>query len=91
MVQRQSPPIELTTNEKTILQSIIRKAKSPQRDVFRARIILEAAQGTSNRAIAKKLATTRSIVLTWRKRFLKDRIDGLRDKPRSGRPCTFSP
>ena len=85
-----STPIELTKNERTNLESIIRKAKSPQRDVFRARIILEAAKGTSNRAIAKILATTRSIVLEWRKRFTRHRLKGLRDYPRSGRPLTFS-
>jgi len=90
MPRQKSIPIELTNDERSKLESTLRKAKSEQRDVFRAQIILEASQGTSNRAIAKKLKTTRSIVLEWRKRFAQDRLKGLEDKPRSGRPSTFS-
>ena len=85
-----SIPIELTDDEKTKLESIVRKATSQQRDVFRARIILEAAQGASNRTIAQKLDSDRVTVRTWRKRFFKQRLEGLQDHPRSGRPLTFS-
>lgn len=85
-----SIPIELTKDERTKLESIVRKATAPQRDAFRARIILEAACGASNREIAKKLDSDRVTVRTWRKRFFKKRLEGLDDHPRSGRPLTFS-
>lgn len=85
-----SIPIELTEDERTKLESMVRKATASQRDVFRARIILEAACGASNREIAKKLDSDRVTVRTWRKRFFKKRLEGLEDQPRTGRPLTFS-
>lgn len=83
-------PIELTDAERTKLESIVRKATAPQRSVFRAQIILKAAQGLGNRTIAKALNTIPKIVRIWRKRFGRKRIEALEDKPRSGRPLTFS-
>ena len=85
-----SIPIELTDDERTELESVVRKATAPQGAVFRARIILEAASGASNRAIAQKLGSDRVTVRTWRKRFFRKRLQGLEDCPRSGRPLTFS-
>lgn len=85
-----SIPIELTDDERASLESTVRKAKSPQRDVFRAKIILAAAQGISNRSIAKQLDTDRLTVRSWRKRFARKRLQGLQDISRSGRPLTFS-
>ena len=75
-----SIPIELTQHERTKLESIVRKATAPQRSVFRATIILEAASGSSNRSIAKKLGSTRTIIRTWRKRFIKKRLQALEDQ-----------
>ena len=85
-----SIPIELTDDERAKLESMARKATAPQRAVFRARIILEASRGTSNRAIAQQLGSDRVTVRTWRKRFFQKRLQGLEDNPRSGRPLTFS-
>lgn len=85
-----SIPVELTEDERTKLESIVRKATALQRDVFRARIILEAARGASNRAIAQQLGSDRVTVRSWRKRFFRKRLKGLEDQPRSGRPLTFS-
>ena len=85
-----SIPIELTQDERLTLQSTVARAKSLQRDVFRAKIILKAAQGISNRSIAKELRTIPKIVRIWRRRFIQYRLPGLQDQPRSGRPVTFS-
>lgn len=92
LVPRRSPfPIELTTEEEQELQSMARRYTSPYRDVIRAKIILYAAQGARNDEIAARLDTPRQIVSKWRKRFFEQRLVGLFEQPRSGRPARFSP
>jgi transposase len=89
---RKSPYIiTLTTHEKNILESGSRKYTSPYRDVIRAKIILMAAQGYSNDEIAFRLDTPRQVVSKWHKRFYCQRLMGLQDEPRGGRPGDFSP
>ena len=90
MAWLKSIPIELREEEKIKLHSLVRKAKSPQRQVLRAKIILQAAEGISNKSIAKELGTIPKIVRIWRKRFIQNRLQGLQDKSRSGRPSFFS-
>ena len=89
---RKSPYIiTLTTQEKNILESESRKYTSPYRDVIRAKIILMSVKGYSNEEIAFRLNTPRQIVSKWHKRFYYDRLMGLQDEPRGGRPGDFSP
>ena len=89
---RSSPfVIELTSVEKARLETAARQYTSPYRDVIRAKIILFAAEGLSNDVIAARLDTPRQIVSKWRKRFFKDRLMGLEEQARSGRPVRFSP
>lgn len=89
---RSSPfVIELTSAEKAQLETAARQYTSPYRDVIRAKIILFAAEGLSNDVIAARLDTRRQIVSKWRKRFFKDRLMGLEEQARSGRPVRFSP
>jgi len=89
---RKSPyNITLTAHEENSLKSVARKYTSPYRDVIRAKIILMAAQGYTNDEIAFRLNTPRQIVSKWRKRFYYERLMGLQDQPRGGRPGSFSP
>ena len=89
---RSSPfVIELTSAEKAQLETAARQYTSPYRDVIRAKIILFAAEGLSNDVIAARLDTPRQIVSKWRKRFFEDRLMGLEEQARSGRPVRFSP
>jgi transposase len=91
-VPRPSPfHIVLTRDEQTELEIRARKYTSPYRDVIRAKIVLLAAQGLSNDAIAARLDTPRQIVSKWRKRFALARLPGLEEQPRGGRPALFSP
>ncbi len=83
--------IELSKNERSSLISTIRKATAKQRDVLRARIVLLAAEGKGNGDIAKELKCQRFTARRWRKRFSNDRLEGLQDEERSGRPITFPP
>ena len=54
----------------------------------RAKILLLAAQGTSNTEIARQVGCTRPTVILWRQRYTQAGLDGLGDQPRSGRPQT---
>jgi len=53
---------------------------------MRAEIVLLAADGLNNCAIADEIGASRMTVLTWRKRFAAQRLDGLDDEPRCGAP-----
>jgi len=59
--------------------------------VQRAQMILRAAEGWRNDQIAEYLHTRREIVSKWRKRFFEQRLPGLEEHPRPGRPRAFSP
>lgn len=83
--------VELTDQERSVLEGLARKYTSPYRDVVRAKIVLLAAQGLSNDRIAARLDTPRQIVSKWRKRFCLFRLQGLEEQPRGGRPARFSP
>ena len=58
---------------------------------MRAKIVLMAAEGLDNDEIASRLSTRREIVSKWRKRFFAERLDGLEERPRRGRPSIFPP
>jgi transposase-like protein len=89
---RQSPfSIELTPAERAGLERVSRRYTAPYRDVVRARIVLLAAEGAENREIAARLDTPVQIVSKWRKRFFEERLAGLAERPRTGRPPAFPP
>jgi len=91
-MSRKSPfLIALDRKERSELESLARKYTSPYRDVVRAKIVLYAAQGLANDEIAARLDTPRQIVSKWRKRFFEQRLAGLEEQSRGGRPTRFSP
>lgn len=79
----------LNNKEKDILLSWLRSGKTEQRLVDRAQIILAASEGKTNIEIAKDLKTRLARISKWRTRFVKDRLVGLTDAPRSGKPATY--
>ena len=73
---------------------LVRRANQytlPYYQVVRAKMILLAHKGRSNEEIADRLSTRREIVSLWRKRFFEQRLPGLEDLPRPGRPRAFPP
>lgn len=89
---RKSPyTVLLGQDERVSLQAITRKYTSPYCDVMRAKVILLAADGLSNQQIGERLQLPRQIVSKWRKRFFEERLAGLQERPRRGRPALFSP
>jgi transposase len=92
MMPRHSPySITLSKDEKCTLERIARKYTSPYYHVVRAKVILLAAQGLDNDQIGSQVSLPRQIVSKWRKRFFEERLAGLENLPRSGRPPSFSP
>jgi transposase len=78
--------IELTEAERAELKARSRRRKIARADAMRAEIVLCAADGLTNVAIAERLGITRLTVATWRKRFAEARFEGLLDEPRPGAP-----
>jgi transposase len=82
--------VELTDDERAQLLAWSRRRKSANGLATRSRIVLAAADGLGNTAIAAKLQIAVSSARKWRSRFLADRLDGLLDEPRPGRPRTVT-
>ena len=89
---RKSPyQIVLSVEEEGELIKRAARYRLPYFKVIRAKMILLAAQGFANDEIADRLETRREIVSLWRKRFFEERLQGLEERPRPGRPRSFSP
>jgi transposase len=81
--------ITLRASERRFLKALTRRGTAQHRQVTRARIVLLAAAGWTNQAIARKLGLAVNTVGKWRKRFSQEGFDGLRDRKRPGRPRAF--
>jgi len=81
--------ITLRASERRWLKSLTRRGTAEYRQVTRARIVLLAAAGWTNRGIARKLGLAPNTAGKWRKRFHQEGVDGLRDRKRPGRPRAF--
>ena len=89
---RKSPfLIKLTREEARILRQRARQYTLPYYQVLRAQMILLAAQGLQNNEIAARLNTRREVISLWRKRFFYERLKGLEERSRPGRPRAFPP
>jgi transposase len=85
-IGRTKPAVVLTEQERAQLQRWARRAKTAQYLALRAKIVLRAADGGTDKQIAADLAVDASTVQRWRTRFTEHRLDGLQDEQRSGRP-----
>lgn len=89
---RSSPyAIRLSAQEERELLRRAAKYTLPYFEVLRARMVLLAAEGLSNDQIASRLDTRREVVSMWRKRFFEERLTGLDERSRPGRPRVFPP
>ena len=82
--------IVLSAGEEAVLAARARSARSEYRDRLRAQIVLAAAAGAGNAAIAAQTGVCPDTVRKWRRRFVAARLPGLKDAPRSGRPPVFA-
>jgi transposase len=83
---RRKSELVLTEPERAQLTRWARRAKTAQFLALRARIVLRCAEGGTNKQVAAELGIAQATVNRWRARFVEDRLDGLADEPRPGRP-----
>ena len=79
-------PIQLDPDTRDTLNQFIRSSSTPQSLALRSRIVLAAADGSTNQQIAASLRIPAITVGKWRRSFAIDGLEGLRDAPRPGRP-----
>lgn len=91
MAKKSPYEIKLSQEECHELESRAVKYSLPYYQVVRAKIILMAAEGLPNDEIAHRLDTQRMNISFWRKRFYEQRLEGLEERARPGRPRSFSP
>jgi transposase len=89
-MNRKASPIVLNVEEKRTLESMSNSRTAPYRKVQRARLVLLAAEGMTNTAIAREVGLQRSMVVQWRQRFIGERVVGLEDRPRPGKPRQYT-
>ena len=82
--------ITVTPEDRVRLQSIVRDRNSPQKHVWRARIILLTADGIGTNGIVRAVGKDKTAVWRWQERFMQAGVDGLtRTRPgrRASRRC----
>ena len=82
--------IVLTATQGAVLTARARSGRTEHRDRVRARIVLAAAGGATNAAIATELGLCVDTARRWRRRFAAEGMAGLVDRPRTGRPRRFT-
>jgi transposase len=82
--------IELSDDERAQLEAWTRRRSSAQALAQRARVVLSAAAGLNNTEIAERVGVSRNTAALWRARFAEQRLAGLLDEPRPGRPRTIT-
>jgi transposase len=92
MAERGRPkaPLTLTDDERQTLERWSRRPKTAQALALRAKIVLACAEGATNKAVAEQLRIWPQTVTKWRGRFVRQRLEGLSDEPRPGRPRTIT-
>lgn len=89
VMPRKAAPISLTDEELNKLKRIVSAHTSEQRMVRRAQMILLCAEGKPVKDIATELGERPNTIILWRERFRENRINGLDDKKRQGRPPIY--
>ena len=83
---RPKTELTLSEDERMQLQSLARSRSLPAGLVQRANLVLACAEGATNSAVAKRFGVTNGTVGKWRQRFVVQRIAGLHDELRPGKP-----
>jgi len=78
--------LKLNATDQRYLTEFISKGQPPARVVRRATALLMLDQGSTLQAVAETLQVEHWTVSIWRNNYLKNGLDFLQDKPRSGRP-----
>jgi len=88
---RSARVVDLSDEERATLEALTRRTTVAAGLVRRARMVLLAAGGMPLDRIAREVGADRTIVRTWVDRYRAGGLAALQDRPRPGRPRTFSP
>jgi len=88
---RKGSVVVLSSQERAELERVCNRSTSEQRLVFRAKIILALSEGLSVHEASQKLHVPPKTIIKWKKRYLSQKLDGLKDAPRPGKPTKFTP
>ena len=83
-------PVTVTSEERKVLETLAVSRTAPYRQVQRARTVLAAVAGKTNEAISRETGLSWPSVSLWRGRFIRERLAGLEDRPRPGKPRQYS-
>lgn len=89
-MSRRAVPISLSEEERRTLQRTVNSATAAQREVWRSRVILLAAEGKENREIASEVGLSARSVTLWRKRFAVGRMPALANRPKKRTPIKYT-
>jgi transposase/transposase-like protein len=89
-VGRPKALLVLSDEERETLLRWARRRSSSQALAIRSSIVLASAEGLTNVAVAARCGVEPHTVAKWRRRFLEQRLDGLADDPRPGRPASIT-
>jgi transposase len=89
MANRPAVALPLLDGDRDKLERMVRSTTTAAGLAQRARIVLLAANGMSNTAIAESVGASRPTVIGWRERYAERGLAGLADAPRAGRPRTI--
>lgn len=83
--------VELTGESRDVLEALTRRTTVTVGLARRARIVLLAAEGIPLDRIGRQVGVDRNVVRLWVDRYRVGGVAALEDRPRPGRPRTFSP
>jgi transposase len=90
MAGRVADEVVLSDEERAFLEAQARRHKAARSLSDRCRMILLCAEGLQSKEVAERLGVHEHTVGKWRRRFVRDRVEGLTDEYRPGRPRTVS-
>jgi transposase len=83
------PPLDVSPEDRVVLERWLRAQRTEHRMVTRARVVLMAGDGHTNRAIATATGLSEEAAGRWRRRYARAGLSGLKDRKRSGRPPVY--
>lgn len=86
---RVAPKIEVNPEDLKVLKKRANSRTEQKQAVERAQIILYCSEGRPVNEIAKLMGTYPNKIIEWRNRYASEGLEGLKDKPRPGKPVTY--